>query len=76
VYSPTRKTIRFDLLLDVEPVLALAAIGGVGQSLQFERLADGTKRDLNGASSDLSAFPPVVTLPDPAGKRTREGSKQ
>jgi hypothetical protein len=51
--------VRFDLSLDAEPVFALAAIGGFGQSLQFEHLADGTKRDLNGAaSSDLSAFSP------------------
>ena len=64
-------SVCFNLALDAEPVLALAAIGGVGESLQFERLADGTKRDLNGASSDLSAVP-VVALPDPVSESENE----
>ena len=62
---------RFDEAVDAEPVLALAAIGGVGQFLQLERLADGTKRNLNGASADWSAFP-VVALPDPVSESEKE----
>jgi hypothetical protein len=45
--------VRLDLSLDSEPKLAYNAVRGFGKSLQFERLADGKKRDLNGASSDL-----------------------
>jgi hypothetical protein len=56
-------------------VLALTAIGGVGQSLQFERLADGTERDLNGASSDLSAMP-VVALLDPVSEPEKDPSSE
>jgi hypothetical protein len=33
--------------------------------------SDGTKRDLNGASSDLSAFP-VVALPDPVSESKKK----
>jgi hypothetical protein len=65
-------SVSLDLSLDAEPILAFdAALGGVGESLQFEHLADGMKRDLNGAISDLSAFP-VVSLPDPLSETKKE----
>jgi hypothetical protein len=35
-------------------------------------LADGTKRNLNRTSTDLSAFPVVVALPDPASETEKE----
>jgi hypothetical protein len=38
---------------------------------QFERLVAGTKRDLNGASSDLSAFP-VGALPNPVSEPEKD----
>ena len=63
--------VGFDLPLDHEPVLPLAAVGGVWEAIQFERLADGTKRNLNGASSDLMAVA-VVSSPDPDSKTEKE----
>jgi hypothetical protein len=39
-------SVRLDFALESEPVLALDSIGGVCEPIQFQRLADGTKRDL------------------------------
>ena len=47
-----------------EPILAFAAVGRVGPSIHFECLADGTYRDLNGSSSDVSSVA-AMTVPDP-----------
>ena len=63
--------VGFYLSLKLQPVLALASVGGVRESLQFEGLADGTKRDLNGASSDLRAFA-VITSPAPDSEAEKE----
>jgi hypothetical protein len=64
-------SICLNLSLQHQPVFSFASVGGVGESLQFERLADGTKRDLNGASSHLMAIP-VVTSPDPVSETEEE----
>jgi hypothetical protein len=63
--------VGLDLALDHKPVFSFAVVGGIWESIQFEGLADGTKRDLNGASSDLIALP-VVTSPDPDSKTEKE----
>ena len=63
--------VGLNLALDHEPVLPLTTVGGVWEAIQFEGLADGTKRDLNGASSDLMAVP-IVSLPDPDSETEKE----
>jgi hypothetical protein len=63
--------IALNLSLDHQPVFSLAAVGGVWEALQFERRANGTKRDLNGASSDLMAIP-VVASPDPDSETEKQ----
>jgi hypothetical protein len=63
--------VGFDDSLNFEPVLSFAAIGRVTDSIQFEGLADRTKRDLNGASSDFRAVP-VVAVPDPVSESEKE----
>jgi hypothetical protein len=68
-------SVHLDLSLDREPVLASEdAVGGIWESIQFLKcLADGTKRNLNGATSsaDFMAVP-VLSCLDPV-KRNREG---
>jgi hypothetical protein len=59
------------LSLDWHPVLPWAAVGRVGESFQFERRADGTKRDLNGASSEFLAVP-VISCPCPESEAEKE----
>jgi hypothetical protein len=65
-------SVRLDLSLDSYPVLAFAAVvGRVRESFQFEHLADGMKRDLNGASSDFMAVP-AISCPCPASETEKE----
>ena len=63
--------VRLDLSLDWHPILPWASVGRVGESFQFERRADGTKRDLSGASSDFMAVP-VISCPCPESEAEKE----
>ena len=61
-------SVGFDEAFKLEPVLAFAAVGRVGESIHFEGCADGTYRVLNGASSDSSAVA-VMASPYPFSER-------